>query len=159
VEVDDHDRRLAPLLLDERLDRLERVRGRIQRQRAQQVDHGDLRPVGGRCDGEPAPRGARGHVRRPDHTLGAGQVGTEALLAPRPVPECDHVGPRGEELVRELAGDPAPVRGVLAVDDAEVDRELGAEPGEALLDGLAAGRPEDVGEEEDPQGRASVAAG
>ena len=39
-------------------------------------------------------------------------------------PSRDHVGARGEDLVRELRGEPDAVGGVLAVHDAEVDVEL-----------------------------------
>jgi hypothetical protein len=69
------------------------------------------------------------------------------------VPEREHVRPRGKELVGQARRQPRPVGGVLAVDDAEADAELIAQPGEARLDRLAARRPEDVRDEEDPQGK------
>ncbi len=97
VEVDDDDLRLAPRLGDERLGDLERVRGRRQRQLAEQVDDGDRRAVGRRRDAEPPAGRLRGHVRRPDHALGLRQVAAEVALAPGPVPERDHVGARGEQ--------------------------------------------------------------
>jgi hypothetical protein len=73
------------------------------------------------------------------------------------VAERHDVGARGEQLVRELAGDPRAVGGVLAVDDAEVGFELLAQRRQALLDGAPAGDAEDVREEEDPQLRTSDA--
>jgi hypothetical protein len=63
----------------------------------------------------------------------------------------DHVGPGGEELVRELGGQADAVGGVLAVDDAEVDPELVLELGQPVRDGPPAWRPEDVTDEEDLQ--------
>jgi len=70
-----------------------------------------------------------------------------------------HVCARGQELVRELRRQPRAVGGVLAVHDAEIDGELLLQLREALLDGAAARRAEDVGDEEDFQGIESVAAG
>jgi hypothetical protein len=75
------------------------------------------------------------------------------------VPERHDVGPRGEKLVRELAGDAGAVRDVLAVDDAEIGVELVAETRQPLLDGAAPGNPEDVCEKEKSQFRTSDAAG
>jgi hypothetical protein len=75
------------------------------------------------------------------------------------VAERDHVGARREQPLRELRRQPAPVGRVLAVDDAEVDVELLAQRGQALLDGAASGGAEDVGQEEDLQRSARVAAG
>ena len=59
------------------------------------------------------------------------------------------VGAGREQLVREPRGDAPPVGRVLAVDDAERDAELLAQPGQALFDRGPAGRAEDVGEKED----------
>jgi hypothetical protein len=69
------------------------------------------------------------------------------------VAERDHVGPGREDPVCELAGDTRSVRRVLPVDDAEVDRELLPEPGQPIFDRTAAGRSEDVGDEEESQRR------
>jgi hypothetical protein len=74
------------------------------------------------------------------------------------VPERDHVGAGCENPLRELAREPAPVRGVLAVDDAEADAELLAQARQALLERTAPRYAEDVGDEEKSQGAvASVA--
>jgi hypothetical protein len=67
------------------------------------------------------------------------------------VAERDHVGARGEQLVRELARDPRAVGRVLAVDDADVGAELLAQRRQPFLDGAPAGDAEDVREEEDLQ--------
>jgi hypothetical protein len=75
------------------------------------------------------------------------------------IAERDHVGARGEQLVSELGGDPRAVGDVLAVDDADVGRELIAQAGQPLLDGASSRDAEDVCEEEDSQLRTSVAAG
>jgi hypothetical protein len=75
------------------------------------------------------------------------------------VAERDHVGARGEDPLGELGRDPAPVGGVLAVDDAELDAQLLAQRRQANLESAPPGRPEDVCEEEDVYGTARVAAG
>jgi hypothetical protein len=63
----------------------------------------------------------------------------------------DHVGPGREELLRQLGRQADAVRGVLAVDDAEVDLELVLELGQTVRDRPPAGRPEDVTDEENSQ--------
>ena len=68
--------------------------------------------------------------------------------APGVVAERDRIGPGRQQLLGEARGDPDPVSGVLAVDDAEVDSELGAELLEAVLDDFPAGAPDDVPHEE-----------
>jgi hypothetical protein len=93
----------------------------------------------------------RRHVRRAQNAVGAAQVRGEPGLAPGPVAEGDHVGAGRQEPVGEFRRDPAPGGGVLAVDDAEVGCQLGPEGGQSGLDGSAAGRTEDVGDEENPQ--------
>ena len=75
------------------------------------------------------------------------------------IAERDRVGAHFEQLLRELRGDPDAVGDVLAVDDAEVDVELLAEGGEALLERAPAGEADDVGDEQEDQGRESAAAG
>jgi hypothetical protein len=67
------------------------------------------------------------------------------------VAERDHVGPGREQPLGQARCDPGPVGDVLAVDDTESDAALVLQPGQPLLDRLAAGRPEDVGDEEDSQ--------
>jgi hypothetical protein len=58
-----------------------------------------------------------------------------------------------------LRRDPEPVGGVLAVDGAEVRAELLAQAREQPLDGAHARRTVHIGDEEEPYGIASVAAG
>jgi len=74
------------------------------------------------------------------------------------VPERDRVGAGGEQPFGEAGGQADSVRGVLAVDDAEIDVELLTQRAEAFLDGATSRRPEDVGDEEQLQDE-SVAAG
>ena len=78
---------------------------------------------------EAAARRGGGHVGRAQDAVRAREVGREARLAPRPVAERHDVRARGEQALGDLRGDPAPVGGVLAVDDAEVDAELVAQRG------------------------------
>ena len=124
---------------------------------AQQVDHGDARPVAGRRDGQAAAGSLGGEVRRPDEPLAAGEVGDDLAPPPGVVPEREHVDARREQLVGELGRDPDAVGGVLAVGDAEVDVELLAQPRQPLLDRAETRAAVHVGDEEDSQGMASVA--
>ena len=114
------------------------------------LQHGDRRPVAGGDDREalarrsragPGSRGARsGPTRR-----GTGRGRRRHTWLPSVIAEPARV----EELLGELRGQADPVRGVLAVHDADVDLELVAQVAQAGLDGPAAGRAEHVAQEED----------
>jgi hypothetical protein len=67
------------------------------------------------------------------------------------VPEREDIRARGKQPVGKARRDACPVGHVLGVDDAEADAELLLQPRQALLDGRAPGRAEDVGDEEDLQ--------
>ena len=72
---------------------------------------------------------------------------------------CGHdVGPGLEQASRDPVGYADAVRCVLAVDDAEADLELFAQRGQVALDRAATGGAEHVGEKEDSQGSATLAA-
>jgi hypothetical protein len=75
------------------------------------------------------------------------------------VPEREHVRTRGEQAVGQLRRDARAVGDVLGVDDAEAGAQLFPEPGQALLDRAAAGRAEDVCDEENYYGKERAAAG
>jgi len=75
------------------------------------------------------------------------------------VAERDHVGPGREDAVCDPRRDPGPVRGILAVDDAEVGVELLTQAGQPFLDGPPPRDAEDVGDEKNLQGVESAAAG
>ena len=119
VEVDDHDLRLLPRLLDERVDHLERPAGDVEEQPAHQVDDRDRRAVGRRGDRERAARRTGCDVRRADHPLRLLEVGRDLVARPDVVAQRDDIRTGGEQLVGELRRQPASIRGVLAVDDAE----------------------------------------
>ena len=154
VEVDDDRLRLLTRLGNERVDLLERIDRRVEEERADHVDHGDAVD-----HGEPASGRVARHVRRPDHPLALLEVRADPVAPPNVVPERDHVGSRGEQLVGELRRDPRPVGDVLAVQDAEVRAELCAQPVQPLLDRTTPGRAEHVGDEKNLQFSESVAAG
>jgi hypothetical protein len=159
VDIDDDDRRLPPGVLDEVVEDLERGDRRIEVQVPEDVGDRDVRSVRGRCDGEGATRGLRREVGGPDYSLGPFEVRDDLPPAEDMVAERDDVRAGLEQPVGDLRRDADAVRCVLAVENAEVDRELFTQPGEPLLDGDPAGPADDVGDEENLQGRASVAAG
>jgi hypothetical protein len=152
VEVDQDDRRPRPGLVDELVDDAEGMDRRGEEERALEVEDGHLgsvlrlpeREPGAGDPGVAEVRGARDARARLEHR--------DEVAVPPDVVACrDHVGARGEELLGELGGEADAVRGVLAVDDAEVDPELVPELGQPLRDGAPAWRPEDVTDEEDLQ--------
>lgn len=75
------------------------------------------------------------------------------------VSSCYDIGSGLQETSSEPRGDAGPVGRVLTVHDAEVDLSIGANRREMLLDSLASRRAEDVGEEQNSQGSATLAAG
>jgi hypothetical protein len=157
VEVDDHDAGLRARAVDELVDDLPRRDGDVHEERTEQVDDGDLDTVVRPDDGEPAAGRLGAGVGRADDALARSEVGADPVAAERMVAERDDVRAGGEKAVRELARDAGAVGDVLAVDDADVDAELGAQRRQSPFDGLAAGDAEDVCEEEDPQFRTTAA--
>ena len=122
---------------------------RLEEERAEEVEHRDLRAVARLHEREPATgRGGR-EVRRPDDRRRGGEVGPDLLPAPRVVAEREGVGACGEQPLGEARRDADAVRDVLAVDDADVDVELLAQAGQQLLDRVTTRTPDDVSDEED----------
>jgi hypothetical protein len=74
------------------------------------------------------------------------------------VAEREHVRPGRQETVGEPRREARSVGRVLGVDDAEPGAELLPQPGQPFLDRGATGCPEHVRDEEEFQGRLSVAA-
>jgi hypothetical protein len=75
------------------------------------------------------------------------------------VAERDRVYPCAEDAVGQLRGQARAVGGVLGVGDAEVRSELVLQSRQPVLERACARRAEDVGNEQDLYGIASVAAG
>src|SRR5262249_12316153 len=136
------------------LSRRERALERREGHLAEQADHGDAV-----VHREAATRRVRREVGRTEHAVGSGEIRREVALTPDPVAECDHVCARGEDPRGDLRRDAASVGGVLAVDDAEVGAQVGAQVAQLRLDGPATRRAEHVGHEQDSQRACSVAEG
>ena len=133
----DHDHRgLVGGLGDETVGGEKRALEGVERHLAEQVDHCD--PVLHR---QADARRGRGQVRRADHPVGPGEVGRKAALPPRPVAERDHVGPGGEDALRDLGSDPSAVSRVFAVDNAEVRAESTQPPGRRVSIARCPGAP------------------
>ena len=79
---------------------------------------------------------------------GDGHVLEDFLLVPDVVAGGDDVGTEVEELFGEGGGDAEASGGVFAVDDEEIDGVGFEDVGEVLADDVAAGRTEDVADEE-----------
>ena len=131
----------------------------VEIERAEKVQHRNVDSVTRFDDGESVSGRPGARVRRTDDRFTSREVVPDSVAAIRVIAERDHVGPRGQQLVRELRSDACPVGDVLAVDDAEVGTELVAQARQAFFDGTPAGGAEDIREEEESQFRTSVAAG
>ena len=77
----------------------------------------------------------------PDDPVRVVEVRADLRAPERVVPERDRVRAGGEQPIRQAWRDADAVGGVLAVHDARVDAELGAQPREALLERGAPGVP------------------
>ena len=151
VRVHEHERRLAAGRLHELVDHLEHRACGVQEQRPEDVDDRETSAVRRRHDREPPAGRVHRGVRRPDDLLRLLEVGADLRPAEGVVPERDRVGAGREQAVGEAWRDPDPVGGVLAVQHAGVDLELGLERLEPLLDRPASRRADDVRDEEDAQ--------
>jgi hypothetical protein len=126
--------------------------GRLQEELALQVQHGYRGAVAclgdrqalARDAGIPEVGGAQ------DSRVGF-EHGHKVAMPPDVVPRRDDIGARLQETGRELGGEADAVRRVLAVDHTEVGVELMLELVQAVGDGPAACRAEDVADEEQPQ--------
>jgi hypothetical protein len=159
MEVDEDDLRIPLRLGDEVVHDLKESDRRAQEERAEQADHGDGRAALRNHDDEPATRCVPGQVGGPGDTVGLLQVRNELLTAPDVVSERDRVGPRGEYPFRKLRRQARAVGGVLRIDDADICAKLVPQLWQPLLDRPGARGAEDVGDEENVYGMASVAAG
>ena len=151
VHVDEHDRRLAPSLLDELVDHLEHGGRRVEEEGSEYVDDAEATAARGRDDDHAAPRRVAGRVRGSHDSVRRLQVRTDLGASKRVVSERDRVGAEPEDLVGEARRDADPVREVLAVDDARVDSELRAQRAQPVHERAPAGGAYDVGDEQDPQ--------
>ena len=160
VKVDENDGRARLRFVDELVSDEERARGRRHEQCALQIDHRDVETSRRCADGCSAAGNPRGRqVRRPQDLLELVVEALAPLLAEGMISRCDHIGARVEQTFRDPRGDADPVGGVLTIDNTEVDLVIGPDRFQMLLDRPASGRAEDIGEEEDSQGSATLAAG
>jgi hypothetical protein len=158
MEVEHDDRRSLAGVVDECIDDLPRRMGRVEVERAEEVQDCNLDAVARFDDRESMTRCPSSGVRRTDDRFAPCEIVADSFAAIRVVAERDHVGACGEQLVSELRGDTGAVGDVLAVDDAEIRPELLAQAAKAIFDRAPAGDAEDVREEEESQFRTSVAA-
>jgi hypothetical protein len=123
----------------------------LEEECAHEVDDGRRSPVGRPDDGEALPWRTVAEVGRAKHAVARLEQWNEVPMPPHVVARRHDVSPGGKEFVGELLRQAYAVRGVLAVDDAEIGFELVAKAGEVTLDRPAPGRAEDVADEEDLQ--------
>ncbi|CAD5248465.1 conserved hypothetical protein [Bosea sp. 46] len=130
------------------LKRGEGVVERVHEQAAHDVDDEDPRAVA-RLDHSRTTAGRTGRiVRRTDQARLALDEDQRLALVPGMVAERHDIGAGGERLVADRLGDAEAAGGVLAIDDDAVELPALAQAGEAILDGEAAGAPDDVTEKE-----------
>ena len=147
-------------LLHERVGDQKGARRRRHEEGALQVDHADLATVRSRSDQKSTTRHARRReVCRSKHALELVVETLASLLAKRVVAGRDHIGTGVQQPAGESGGQPDAVCRVLAVDDAELDAQLLANRWEVLLERPTSGGAEDIGEKEESQGSATLAAG
>ena len=146
VPVEDaHLRRALAQLFQEQVERAERV-----------VLLGHEHATYGVCDERPfrdrpaASRIPRRKVERPHAEVQRIDLLEEDALIPHVVAVRDDVRARFTELGRDLAGEPAAARCVLAVDDREVDPALGTDLWNERRHGLPSGFADDIADEENP---------
>jgi hypothetical protein len=119
MHVHDDDRRVRLCLFDDVVDDLERTHGRIDEERAEQVDHRDV------LDDEQTLAGSTCREVRWSHdAIALAQVRDDLPAAPDVVPEGDRIGAGREHAVGELRRDADAVGEILAVEDAEVGVQL-----------------------------------
>src|SRR5690348_16086564 len=95
-------------------------------------------------------RRARREVDRPQQARIAGDVGNDLALVPDMIAGRDDVDAGGIELLADLVGDAEAVRGVLAVGDNEIERQVAAQPRHMRDDDIATGPPDHVTAEKQP---------
>jgi len=152
VDVHEDERRLADRLVDEVVDDLEHGGCRIQEERPEDVDDREPGAVGCGNDCQAPSRSVLRRVCGTDDSVRSFDIGADLRSPERVVPERDCIRPCGQEAVREARRDADPVGGVLAVHDADVDLEVGAQRRQKRLHRAAARSTHHVGDEEDAQG-------
>ena len=124
---------------------------------AHDVDDEHARAVPGGEDVGAAARRAGRIVDRAQEPVVAVGEGERLALVPDVVAGGHAIGAGREQLLQDLFGDAEAAGGVLAVDDDEVEAMLCDQAGELRCDRGAAGTPDDVAEEEQPQATTSAA--
>ena len=97
-------------------------------------DVGDqhARAVLGDIDAGAAPWRALWKIRGPEKPLLARREGKRLALVPDMIAGGHHVGACGDRLAENLFGDAEAAGGVLAIDDDEIQPEIGDQPGQLL---------------------------
>ena len=153
MKVDDDDGSFPACLLDELVGDEEGVNCRAEEELTLQIDDGDGGSVLRLANGEAPTRQVLAEIRGADDPRVRREHGDEVAMPPDVISECHDVGACPQELIGELRRETHPVSGVLAVHDAEADAEVVTKLVQRALDRPAAGGPEDVADEEDPQSR------
>ncbi len=99
----------------------------------------------------PTPGEKSRQVRRTDDAVRGCEIGGDLLPAPGVVAERDRIGAGGKDALCVPGRKTRSVRGVLGVDEAEIDRQLLAQAGQLLLEHQPPRRAEDVSEKQDAQ--------
>ncbi len=111
------------------------------------VGNEDAGAVAGEIDAGALARRAFREIGRPEEAVGARREFERLALVPDMVAGGHHVGAGRQRLAIDLFGDAEAARCVLAVDDHEIELEVGNEAGKALPHCGATGTPYHVAQE------------
>ena len=107
--------------------------------------------------GAAAPGRAGQHVERPDQARVLVDVADQLALVEDMIAGGDQIGAGGVEILADLGGDAEAAGGVLAVDDHDVQAEIGAQPRQPVDQHPPSGPADDVAAEtRDPHGPAAA---
>ena len=127
----------------------ERAIQRVHVQPPHRLQHQRLAPVRQRDHHAAAARRPGWKIHRAEQARRLRDKGNDLLAVPGVVAQRDHVRPGGEQRLRHVGAQPEAVRGILGVDDRQVDAQRRAQPRQGRRHRLATGAPDHVAQEQD----------
>ena len=151
VEIDDH--RVGLLAQrrgrHRRLDGAERIVDRVHEDAAECVDHQHLPAVARRNQVGATAGRSSGHVERAEKRRLALDIAQRVALVEGMIAQRHHVGPGIAQAAEMPLGEAAPMAGILAVDDDEIETEALDQAGQPVADRIAPCPADDITQEQD----------